>query len=303
MRCDSRREDIWLFAAGELAASECDALWSHLGVCDPCSRELAAAHRLLEGGALALQPVDAPPSIRESLLARIRAARGAESLVKKTLARRTRKRWVALATAAALGALLGGTGSALWFGQRDSDLLRSEVDAMRAGDADRRLELADLRQRFSELEGQFRPASSDDLGHHLGVAETWITPLEAARDQRVDERHLRMIGFDPRVDTSARVFCLETEELCGFRAAGLPTPAPGQSYALWLTNLVGRYYLVGTFEVDAYGSATMLASAPVAVRDVARSVVTLEPGEAGWRPMGSVVMVEGAFDRGDGDSY
>ncbi len=253
-----------------------------------CAERLANAGALLrsDSGLDVVRPVSPPPGVKAKLLARV-AAR----------APRRRGRWAALAAASLVGAVLGG-GMAAWVAEQRfaprEDLLRFELALVRDTHRKQEARLEDLRTRLEDVEraaprfaalAEFgAPGRPDGIGPDLERDQAWRAFLQGAGS--------RAPGAPQPLDTRAQVFCLESEGLCVLRAAGLPAPRAGESYALWLTNVVGSYYLVGTFEVDANGEASLLASAPVDVREVARSVVTLEPGEAGWRPAGSVVLVD-----------
>jgi hypothetical protein len=277
-----------LLAAGELSESDVERLTLHVASCRICSERLSEAVALLrESGVDAAREVSPPPNVKAQLMARVAAAQP------------RRPRWAGLAAAAALAAALLGSAAVGWIAQERfapaEETLRFELALVRETGRKREQRIARLSARLEELErstdAAYAPAHfASEIGPGRERARAWRTLLQWTEESRpIGARPLQ-----PRAQakTTAQVFCLESEGLCVLRAAGLPAPQTGQSYALWLTNVVGRYYLVGTFEVDANGEASLLASAPVDVRDVARSVITLEPGEAGWRPAGSVVLVD-----------
>ena len=290
MRCEARAGDVWLLAAGALAEPEARDLARHAQHCARCSRSLREARAFLAGGPGDVAPLAPPPELRDRLIKRVR-----ESVAQPAPMRVTR--YGSLAAAALVAALCSGLLVAE-LARRNfapvEDALRGELALVSARHEDQRRELERLEQRLVELESQqafgiaaYAPVLREEpvIGPGSERALAWKAFLEWTQETE-------QMGAAERLATGARVFCLESEGLCVLRAAGLPRPRPGEHYALWLTNVVGSYHLVGTFEVDANGEASLLASAPVDLRDVARSVVTLEPGEAGWRPEGSVVLVD-----------
>lgn len=283
MGCRNRHSDLWLLAADSLDERDARELRLHLEGCETCRELFREAVGVLERFGQGIPPVAPPPIIREQLLARAARTRGA-----KRGRSNAAMRWSQLAAAALLGALLGGAIAAqlgrVWQ-QPHSEAVRFELGVLQEGDTFQKRRIAQLEQRISELERGFglrvaRGATPFPRGIGPGFekAEAWVALLESV------EEH---------AGTEARVLCVAEERLCEFHASGLPPTPPGENYALWLTNLVGSYYLVGTFTVDRDGEATLLAEAPVELGRLARSFVTVESGEAGWRPNGSVVLVAG----------
>lgn len=286
MRCEISAADLWLLAAGELPKGDAERLTLHVGNCSRCNERLLNAGALLrESGVDGVRPVPPPPNTKAQLMARVASAQP----------RGRRLPWVGFAAAALVGALLGAGGATRIAEDRFAPAdkkLQFELALVRESNRKQGDRIALLNARLGDLERGVEPANGPtalgaEIGPGSGQARAWRAFL-----QWTEESRPRPAGWRPTLQTAARVFCLESEGLCVLRAAGLPVPQAGQSYALWLTNVVGRYYLVGTFEVDANGEASLLASAPVDVGDVARSLITLEPGEAGWRPAGSVVLVD-----------
>jgi len=283
MGCEHRHSDLWLLAADALEERDVRELRLHLEDCESCRAGFREAVAVLERFGRGIPPVTPPPIVREQLLARAALSRGA-----KRGRGSTARRWAQLAAAALLGALLGGAVAAqlgrIW--QRPhSEAMRFELGVLQEGDTFQKQRIAQLEQRISQLEDGFGPRIArgpgpfrGEIGPGFEKADAWVALLESV------EEH---------AGTQARVLCVAEERLCEFHASGLPPTPPGESYALWLTNLVGAYYLVGTFTVDRDGEATLLAEAPAQLGRLARSFVTLESGEAGWRPHGSVVLVAG----------
>ncbi len=300
MSCEERLPEVWLLAADGLGEEEARALRSHIEGCSACQRHLGAASSALENHGEGLAPVEPPATVRERLIARASSSPGARPSSASLSARGSR--WLSdvgsartrpgqLAVAAVAGALLGGlvaTQANRVLQHPTTEALNFELGVLRDGDTFQKRRMARLERRVNELEQGFalqlaeaHPHGTATVGPGFERAEAWVALLESAQG-----------GEAPK--TEARVFCVAQEHLCQFQASGLPPTPPGASYALWVTNLAGRYYLVGTFTVDGSGEANLLAAAPARLGGLARSLVTLENGEADWRPQGSVVLVEGS---------
>ncbi len=288
MKCATSATDLWLLAAGELPDADAERLTLHVASCAVCNERLVNASALFrETGVDLVRPVAPPPDLKAELMARVAATQP------------RRPRWAALAAAAGLAGALLGSAVAGWVAWERfvpaEEKLRFELALVHETGRKQERRIAQLTARLEDLERKavpgFAPARvGAEIGPGSERAEAWRALLQWT--QEAPPTGPRPDLAAKQVQTTAQVFCLESEGLCVLRAAGLPAPQSGQSYALWLTNVVGRYYLVGTFDVDANGEASLLASAPVDVREVARSVITLESGEAGWRPAGSVVLVD-----------
>ncbi len=287
MRCEIAAQELWLLAAGELAGEEATQLTEHVATCDRCRERLQQAAALFgDTGVDAVRPVAPPVDAKAQLMARVAA----------TGPRRQRWPW-AVAAAALVGAVLGAGVASRVAEERFApvgDKLRFELALVRESHRKQEARLAQLNARLEEMEREARavsfPVGGGDapaIGPPTEQEQSWQAFLQWAEESRP-----RPAGWRPSLDTTAQVYCLESEGLCVLRAAGLPETRGDQSYALWVTNVAGRYHLVGTFEADHNGEASLLASSPVRVQDVTRSLITLESGEAGWRPEGSVVLVD-----------
>jgi hypothetical protein len=84
----TREEDFDLYALGALDADERQAIESHISACADCSRKLAQAHGRIALLALAAPPAEPSPSVKERLMAQVRASREIAALSAPALAPR-----------------------------------------------------------------------------------------------------------------------------------------------------------------------------------------------------------------------
>jgi anti-sigma-K factor RskA len=168
----------------------------------------------------------------------------------KTFGRVHRADWRVWALAASL-ALATGLGSyALQ--------LRRQLDEAMAALLDATVTVAQL---SSELDVTRRDATL--LVDTLGV-------LQAGDLVRVD-----LAGAGPGAAATGRAFLSRARGVV-FRAEGLPLPAVGRTYQLWVVDVGGPVSL-GTFDVNPLGMSTVARLAPTGLSVVSAIAVTDEP--------------------------
>jgi hypothetical protein len=135
MSCAERRDAILLLAAGALEPDEQAELEAHLETgCPRCAGERAAADATLAHLAFALDPIEPPAEVRARLLAALDEAQPAGGGAGGSAAPRRARRWLALAGAAAAGAVLA-FGAAQFAGQRALERQVAELEAAVAANA------------------------------------------------------------------------------------------------------------------------------------------------------------------------
>jgi anti-sigma factor (TIGR02949 family) len=164
MDCDEVRESLDAYAIGALAVSEADEITRHLGGCPACWEELDKSQRTASLLALSVPIQQAPPRVRERLIAQAERERSGVAVVDRRLSLWERLR-PGLRTTARAAALAGVV--ALVF----SGFLQLQMDGLR-GDK-------------NDLEEQLTAASSEleqqrQIVAVLSASDTRKVPMEAA---------------------------------------------------------------------------------------------------------------------------
>jgi hypothetical protein len=252
-----RREDRLLYVAGALDEAGQARFEEHLSGCGACARVVDAAFEAMgedesdEPTSGSLERVRTRLGRRMREPAAIAPARGAAS---------PSPRW-RTALAAGVGALLLAAGA--WLAhQRVIDPLREENQALAHG-------LAQLRETQSALEARL-----DDLRGTLARSRREVDLLRAE-----DLVEVAMTATRPASDARARIFWHAETYRCYVVAHGLPPLGPGRRYALWVSTGDGQTIPVGSFRVNADGSAEIYAELPDGTRGITRVLLTDEPAD------------------------
>jgi hypothetical protein len=286
MSCRERRELIYLHAADVLENGERAELEAHLATgCPHCNDALTEERRKLAEIALALAPVAPPTRVREQLLARARehgprevqpASRRAP---RRPRAGATPPRAQELAGVAAAAAAL--TLAAVW-GRLDGRAAdRPAQTAAEAPAADEAAgELESLREQLAEQDGEL--AALEEQIEAAGE----ITKLLAAPELDV----LDLAAAAGGSDAWGRAFW-DPDYHCYFRARGLPPPAEGQHYVLWMIGANDQLHAAGTLEPDARGDLVIFTRLPRELSPISKSFVTAEAEPPGDEPAGPTLLV------------
>ena len=276
------RDDLlFLYLAGAVDAAEREEVEEWLAGGSPEAFEhLARAASDLAELAAAQPRVDAPSAVRDRLLARANASRGA------TVHALPVRRGLHPALAAGLAGLLAvGVGfAANRIATHDAETrdaaLRTELGAARAEVARVAGERDDLDSDLADTEARLRTLESD-----LVLAQKAIGVLRAEHAESV-----ALAGTPLAPDAHGRVFWDWDAWYCYAHVKGL-APDPGKTYAIWLftdKDVIG----VGTFHSNEDGDATFLGPVPHDVGHVLRAGISIEPDEdLGSKPRGDVVML------------
>lgn len=254
-------EDPDLYALGALDGEEKQAFEAHVRSCAACAQELAAARQRVALLGLAAPAAAPPPSLKETLLRRVRAERGAPiSPQVPRPAPRPRFAWMvpAFATATVFFAVL-----AAWLWMRD----QRDV------------------QRIESLQAQLSVAESRSLEIARSAAET---------DRILGAPGTIHVALAQQVGAPAgRAGVLYNARLGTVMCAGQLAPAPAdKSYQLWLVPATGAPVSLGVMSAM---EPTAPLTAHVSPGTVAKAfAVTVEPKGGMPQPTGPKVLVGAA---------
>jgi anti-sigma-K factor RskA len=212
-----------LYVTDGLDAGERAELVAHLASgCPACAGALAEAQATVAHLPLVADQVMPPKSARDKLFARVAA--GVSQPVRKA------RRWMSLAVAACIGAILAG--GAVWV------TLQKQLAPIKAS----QLQLVSLTSQ-TQPKARGRVLWDHDHGR-------W---------------HVTVFDMAP--------------------------PPPGKTYELWFITPGGSKVPGGTFDVDATGRGSLIASVPAGIGPIAVAAVTDEPIGGVNAPTGSIQLV------------
>jgi Anti-sigma-K factor rskA, C-terminal len=284
MSCEGRRDAMLLFAAGVLEEAEAAPLRAHLEAgCAECARHLDEARQL--ESALAFAAEDAQPAATRDLRGELlrRANRVPHQSAAPPRARRAPRRFLPLALAAGLGALLAAPLGFWLAAERHGAILGERTAAFDADLADVRSELDEQEEELAELEAHARILESDLERAHRQVA-------------MLSEFGLVTLDLRPAIgiahEAHARVFWNWDDYYCYLHAEGLGSADAPAVYALWLDTEKGDRVLAGTFRAEE-GAGTLWVQLPRDMDRAVRAEITLEPESPGPSPHGAVQLSSG----------
>ena len=262
---ENMRELVTLHALGVLDAEDEAQVRAHLATgCDSC-QALLLANEAVAADLARLLPA-APPAAerRAELLARVRddARAGTVSAPVPSARRRGPQRFVLpLALAASVVLLIG-------MGARVAGL-RATVDSMLA---DRERAAADASRARAELE------------QRLADAEAALDAITAP-----DMRPVSLSGKGEASAAKATAFLDASKGRLLLYVHGLPRPAAGRTYQLWVI-VEGKPVSLGIFDVEQNGQARMTAQQLPELRGPVTIAVTEEPAGGVPQPTGPMVL-------------
>ena len=245
-----------------------DQLLAELGdELDAREREELAAHL-----AIAADPVEPDPAVRARVMQRIGRARPPAPAPAVVPARRDRRPLLAAAAAAGLAALV------TW-AVMSPDAVPAPAPESETAAADASAEVGELESLLEEQDDEIAA-----LERELARAREALSVLGAARVERLD------LASAAHPAAAARVYWDWDEYSCYFVADGLPSPAAGRRYALWLFTDADEVLLAGGFDAGGAEPASFFAMLPKDMGKVVRAVVTEEPDPPGETPSGEAVL-------------
>ena len=173
-----------------------------------------------------------------------------------------------------------------------SDLARNDADSEGLEDRIRTVEA-----QVAALEAELRAERAERRAQAI-QADNRLSGVRA-RLRRSQEIVTMLRGSDvaalalapvPPARGSANVFWDYGSDLCYAHATSLAPSGGSQRYALWIADADGKRALVGELEEHGGGDATLFGRLPLAVDEIAETLVTLEPGAPGAAPRGAVVL-------------
>lgn len=263
MNCSECQDLILPYLLGALSPAEAEAVRAHLQTgCASCADELAATEATLSQIPRSLTPVPPPPKLRARLLERVRSggrnARAREPIRDGAPPRRWR--WAEPLVAGALAASV--TAALLW--------VRIERQQQ---------ELADLRDQISRQE-----ARVDQLQAGLNSQQDTIHLFASPAVQLVS-----LQGTAGQPSAKGRGFWDKDRRSFHLYVSGLKPLARDKSYELWFIDADQKKLPAGTFDVNARGEASLVATAPAPTGDkLAALAVTDEPAGGSAQPTGQI---------------
>lgn len=253
MTHEELKELLPLHALGSLDEPDASEVEAHWPGCPECRSELPGLREAVALVAHVVPPVEAPPALREWILARPTGAR-APAAAKRVKAPSRLPLYTSIAMAAAIGWLLVVQRQTV----HELAAVRTELDAMVS-------ELARVTVELQETQEQARFWSSAEITTVVLVG-TEMAPRAAAR-----------LAFD-RVTGEAFL-----------SAANLPPAAAGKAFQLWFIA-AGTPLPGGVFQTDSRGNVLHRQLIPEYGREAELFAISVEPASGVSAPTGEVVL-------------
>jgi len=253
--------DYDLYALGALRGEENAAIESHAASCQECAQKLAQARGRIALLALAVDPVQPSPGVKESLMRQLNAsAEGHETWQRTEEPSRVRYRatgwWTAIWAPAAVA-----FACITIFLVVENRKLDQQLGGMRA-------DVAQLQSQVQDTEANVALFSAKDT---IRVA---LAPSKEFRGASASVRYNARLGK-------------------AFYSDSLPTPAPpDKSYQLWLVPADGKPISAGILAPATGAGSEMFVSVPRGTQAKAFAV-TEEPAGGSPQPTGPKILVGG----------
>ncbi len=269
--CSDRAEERLLFATDGLDEAEREAFELHMSGCETCTNVVRAAREVLEHEepVLAEEDLSSIEQVGARLMRRVRDGPHPPAVASPL----PRTRWLRSALAAGVSATLVGGGA--WIAHRQA------VAPLFASNQALEEQLAVLREERARL-----AADRDELQGLLDGATRQVNMLRAE-----DLVVISLSATEPSSAAAARIFWHAKTFRCYISARGLAPLDAGRRYALWVFTRSGETILVGSFDSDVAGDASMYAELPDGTAGIVRVIVTDEPEGIADSPTGSEHLV------------
>ena len=271
MDCNEAEELIAPYLLGGLDSKERALLEPHLKTCPTCGRSLREAGDAVVGLAMGVPQLEAPPHIKQRLIARIEAearsgrlthlvstlARVPAGLGRALMAHPVR----AAAPALVLGLVFGG----LWFDGRLTQI--SDDNKEMSGQLAAAVETdTGLSQKVEEMNVRLADAEERDASVMEVVQSQRAITYEALRMSATPGTSVKMLwGSEPSPSARGMVVVSSTGVQGLLLVLDLPRLPSDQVYQVWLMKN-GQRYSAGVFTVDStgYGQAVIIPVMPFA---------------------------------------
>ncbi len=248
--------DYDLYALGALRGEENAAIESHAASCQECAQKLAQARGRIALLALAVDPVEPSPGVKESLMRQLNAsAEGHETWQRPEEPRRP-------------GFFSGGWLTAIWAPTALALACITVFLWVQNRDIDH--QLAAQQAELSRLQAQVEETKS--IGDFYAAKDTVRIPLNPSREAR---------GATASVLYNARLGKILYNDT-------LSAPPPDKSYQLWLVPTDGDPISAGVMTTGT--NTHVLATVPANTQAKAFAV-TLEPTGGSPQPTGPKILV------------
>lgn len=257
-------EDLDLYALGALDGEEKQAFEAHVHGCSACAAEMVAAQERVSLLGLAAPPALPAPSVRESLLRRIRSEHSATAAPAPGIQAAPRivpprPRPFAWLTPILAVATIAFASLAVWLWARNAAYLR-QIDALQS-------QLASVQTQSRDIART--AADTDKLLGMPGTVRVGLKPMTGMHDGRVGVLYNSDMGM---------VTC----------AGWLPAAPPNKSYQLWLVPMKGKPMSLRVFSGEWNEPMAMHVPTGMVAKAFA---VTEEPMGGMPAPTGPMVMV------------
>ena len=269
--CTDRAEQRLLFVTGGLDEAEREAFGRHMSGCETCTNVVRAAREVLdhEEPAFAEKDLSSIEQVGARLMRRIRDGQHTPAVASPP----PRARWLRSALAAGISATLVGGGA--WIAHRHA------VAPLLASNQALGEQLAVVHEERARL-----AAERDELQGLFDGATRQVNMLRAE-----DLIVVTLTATEPSSAAAARIFWHAKTFRCYISARGLAPLGAERRYALWVFTDSGETILVGSFDSDAAGDASMYAELPDGTTGIVRVIVTDEPEGIADSPTGSEHLV------------
>jgi anti-sigma-K factor RskA len=139
----------------------------------------------------------------------------------------------------------------------------------------------------------FSTALAACIGAILAGGAMWVAlrPRVAPSPGPGDVQLVSMKGADPQPEARGRIFWDRARNEWIVHVTDMKSPPAGRTYELWFITPQQKKVPAGTFDVDARGRGTLVASVPPNIGPIALAAVTDEPIGGVPQPTGSIQLV------------
>jgi anti-sigma factor RsiW len=295
---DHPQDSIPAFVLGTLDIEEALLVSAHVMECPECRAETEAFQAVLGVLPYAAAPRHPPAHIKHQLLARIAAAAPAKHTpVPGRAPARMPARWMQTAAGGALalvlvfGMMLYNTNSQMAAIGGELTTSKQSLTAMNQQLARNQQTLAQLDQQHAHDQTAIAQISDQRAQDAQAIKQM---QTQIARDQQVTvfisapQTLTRVLESADR-HARATIYMQPTSAQAVLVVAGMPPPAPGMTYQVWLAK-PGLQVPLTTFDVSDDGPTVLQINAPAPISHFDQAMVTLEPAGGATQPSATIML-------------